>query len=381
MASSSARLSRALPWLLTLPSVVCAAGDALGAGLAAGDALQLADELAAAGRHHEAATHYQTLLDDPPAQWDGWMQAQLRLRLAGSQLAQGDFATARFTLQAMQRAPSELQEAARALRLRIGEIESEAAHAMAAGLAALRADPDSVWGYRDLARALALQGRSTQAWSALRQQLGLPDADMALAMVEATETIGQTAAAIELALDWLEQRPQDHVLRAAVLRLSVDHAVLPRMLEIHERHLPSLPDPALARSMLARRLAHEEWLEEALAQYRLLLDDRVFGLDSHLAMAALHDRLQQPDQAMQMLRQAIERWPDHGPALPGRRSADRSPYTALLGHACHQQRLAQLERDWPALDGPDGALIRRHLAQARRQAVCATDHATLADGK
>ncbi|MCB1589847.1 MAG: tetratricopeptide repeat protein, partial [Xanthomonadales bacterium] len=185
MASSNAGLTYALPWLLALPGAVFG-GDVVATGLAASDTLRLADELSASGRHGQAAAHYQALLDDPPTLWDGWMQAQVRLRLASSQLAQGEFATARGTLQSLQQAPAELQDAARALHSQIGEIESEAAQAQSVGLASLRADPDSVWGYRNLARALALQGRSAHSWTVLEQQLGQPDADMALAMIEAT---------------------------------------------------------------------------------------------------------------------------------------------------------------------------------------------------
>ena len=69
---------------------------------------------------------------------------------------------------------------------------------------------------------------------------------------------------------------------------------------------------------------------------------------------------------------AIERWPDYGPAQPGIRGADRSPYTALLGLLCRQQTLPGLDLDWPALSGPNGATIRQHLARARQQAACAT---------
>ncbi|MCB1609606.1 MAG: hypothetical protein KDI71_21800 [Xanthomonadales bacterium] len=369
---NSGRRLRVLAWLLALPGTALAVGDALNAGLAAGDALSLADSLSASGRHREATAHYQSLLDDPPPQWDAWMQARLRLNLAGSQLALGQFAMARLTLQAIEPVATELTDAAGDLQRQIDEVESEALSAQAKGLARLRADPDSVWGYRDLARALALQGRSSQAWSVLQQQLGSLDAGHALAMVEATASIAEPDAAIELALDWLHSHPLDQAIRTALLRLSVDHAPLERALQIHQQHLRVLPDPTLSRYLLARRLSLEGMPDAALAHYQMLLDDRVLGLESHYAVAALHEQLQQPDAALQTLRRAIERWPDYGPAQPGIRGADRSPYTALLGLLCRQQTLPGLDLDWPALSGPNGATIRQHLARARQQAACAT---------
>ena len=164
MASSNAGLTYALPWLLALPGAVFG-GDVVATGLAASDTLRLADELSASGRHGQAAAHYQALLDDPPTLWDGWMQAQVRLRLASSQLAQGEFATARGTLQSLQQAPAELQDAARALHSQIGEIESEAAQAQSVGLASLRAERAC------RARVAAWQGASVAA-AAQREQGG-----------------------------------------------------------------------------------------------------------------------------------------------------------------------------------------------------------------
>lgn len=359
MASNRTHLGWALPLALVIPQIAMADWPSL---------LQQADELDAGGRHQEAAERYQTILAEPQPQLSSHMAERIRLRLASSRLAAGDFAAARATLQPLIDNHGVNSAEARALRKMLLQIEREAERLLRSGLAQVRADADSPWGYRDLASGLKMQGRLEQAFAVFEDAKGSAlDGSQALALIEASHTIGVTQAAIELARQWLQVQPGDHAVRSALLRLAVDHAPLPLALQIHSESLPLLPQPALPRYLLARRLASEQQFEAALTHFRLLLDDPLLGLDSHLEVAALYLAADESATAIALLRRAIESWPEAAPADPRRRGWSRSPYTELIRLARQQGTLDQIELDWPALNGIHGALIRANLALARAQ--------------
>lgn len=356
-ASNRTRLGWALPFALGMSSAAATDWREL---------LQHADELNAGGQHQKAADHYATILDQPQPQLSPHMAERIRLRLANSQMAAGNFASARASLQPLMRQSGANLAEARALGAQVIELESESSRLRVSGLEQIAADADSPWGYRDLAHGLKLQNRLNEAFAVIEgAQASAVDPAQALALIEAVNSIGAPRAAIDLASAWLQAQPTDQAVRNALLRLAVDHAPLPQTLAIFEASLPLLAHPALPRYLLAQRLAMELQPEQALAQFRLLLTDPVLGLDCHLAAAALLTQTGDPTAAAAMLRRAIEIWPQAAPGDPRRRGASRSPYTELIRQAQREGGLDRIEQDWPALRGVNGTLIRANLALAR----------------
>lgn len=329
--------------------------------------LALADELAAGGQHAEASRHFGLLIEAPrPQDLSPLMVERIRLRLAQAQLEAGAFDAARSSLQPLLHTAVEGNREARALLASVEATEREARRSRARGIAAIRRDPESPWGYRDLAEALRLQGQLGHALDLLAAELPAWDPRHSAALIDAVATLGTDASstAIELATQALIQRPDDTAIRAILLDLAIRRAPLPQALAIHTELEPLLP---LARLRLAHRLAEEQHGVAALGEYQPLLDDPETGLAAHLESAALLETLAGPEQVLAMLRRAVEGWPDAGPGDPRRRGKRQDPYTKLVRHALRHGSLDQLWNNWPALDGPHGALIRHHLATALQQ--------------
>ena len=105
-ASNRTRLGWALPFALGMSSAAATDWREL---------LQHADELNARGQHQKAADHYATILDQPQPQLSPHMAERIRLRLANSQMAAGNFASARASLQPLMRQSGANLAEARAL--------------------------------------------------------------------------------------------------------------------------------------------------------------------------------------------------------------------------------------------------------------------------
>lgn len=330
------------------------------------DQLHQADQLDASGQHQQAVALYQAILADQQPNPSAHMVQRVRLRLARSQLALGRFDGASASLGPLLEYKGANWDEAHALARSIEQIDHGSNRLLLRGLQKIRECAESPWGYRQLADGLKVRGDLHRAFDHIEHALGTPiNTAQALAMIDAAKSSGAALAAIGLAEQWLSAHPADELVRASLLRLAIEHAPLEQLVRLHEQSLPLLARPTRQRFQLAGRLASEHELQAALAQYQLVLDDPEFGLESHLAAAALLAQSGAADAATELLLRAIQAWPAAGAERPGHHGLVRSPYTELILNIVSDAELDLLIQTWPALRGVDGVQIRRNLAQAR----------------
>lgn len=226
---------------------------------------------------------------------------------------------------------------------------------IATGLQKIQTDPNSPWGYQDLATGLAAQGQLDQGLAFLERRLGhtlLPVQEIELA--RAAKTVSQAdvspynfhrkyIVAIELYRQLVQRHPNDEPAQSELLDILELWAQLEEAIAAYRQAIQQKPALIWVYwQQLTRKLEMAGTWKEAQQVYDQMIQQKPAAPDVYLNLGDLLEQRQQPDRALQVYLQAIQTFPAHRPSDRRCHVIEQTGYDRLVKLLAHQNRLAQV---------------------------------------
>jgi len=280
---------------------------------------------------------------------------------------QGQFEAAIATYQAALRAAPDDATTRYALELAQGR-RDRADAAITRGLAMLDREPDSPWGYRDLASGLAQRGQLATAWPRLEQQLGdrLTPA-RARFLAEAAQQTDNPTAAIALYRQILTRYPTDDeaYLTYGGWLDTLEQAGQPiEVVAAYREAIARYPMFGQWYGRLADWLARSGQFDQAIAVYHDWIRSNPTDDASYLALAQAYEQQRQIPAAIAQYQAIIRQFPDRGPVDRRCHVVTLTAYDRLVALLQRQNRLDEL---WDLLSGDPSSTAPAESPEAQMQ--------------
>lgn len=222
------------------------------------------------------------------------------------------------------------------------------------GLRDIKADPNSIKGYKDLMTGLAAQGQAHQSISFLEQQLGYPlSPNQLLELARAAKSLHwkyvsnhirnqRFDLSIELYQELVQRYPDHQPAQLEYLDFLALHGAPTAVISAYQDRIRRNPDLIWNYwQVLTRNLESAGRLEEARQIFDQLLQKKQTEPYVYLALGSFLERTKRPDEAVQVYFKAIQAFPGHSPSDRRCHVVKATAYDRLVTLLDHQHRLDQ----------------------------------------